>query len=108
MFPKTDRDPASLPMPLRFLAGGGVATRLILERDWSDHPLGSPENWPDMLKSNLSTILNSPESMILAWGEDLSFFFNTAYTPLLGPRLSWVNDVLPVFSSSLSESFPAL
>lgn len=84
------RDPASLPDPLRFLAGGGEATRLILERDWTGHPLGSPADWPDILKSNLSTVLNSPESMILAWGtEKMTFFFNETYFPLLGPRLSW-------------------
>ena len=84
------RDASSLPSTLRFLAGGGEATRLILERDWSDHPLGPPEHWPDILKSNLSTILNSPESMILAWGaDDLTFFFNETYFPLLGPRLPW-------------------
>ena len=51
------RDLASLPPTLRFLAGGGEATRLILERDWSDHPLGDPTSWPDILKSNLSTVL---------------------------------------------------
>jgi len=85
-----DIDGATLPPGLRFLAGGGAAARLILERDWSSHPLGRPEDWPDILKSNLSTVLNSPESMILAWGPDeLSFFFNEAYFPLLGPRLSW-------------------
>jgi len=84
------RDPAALPEGLRFLAGGGEATRLILDRDWSDHPLGTPENWSEALKSNLSTVLNSPESMILAWGrEELTFFFNEGYFPLLGPRLGW-------------------
>jgi PAS domain S-box-containing protein len=84
------RDPASLPPHLRFLAGGGEATRLILARDWSTHPLGPPEHWPDSLKATLSTVLNSPESMILAWGRDeLTFFFNETYFPLLGPRLSW-------------------
>jgi PAS domain S-box-containing protein len=84
------RDPSSLPAELRFLAGGGEATRLIVERDWSTHLLGQPATWPDILKSNLSTILNSPESMILAWGVDeLTFFFNETYFPLLGPRLSW-------------------
>ena len=80
----------TLPSESRFLAGGGEATRLILERDWSTHPLGEPDGWPDILKSNLSAILNSPESIILAWGErELTFFFNEAYFPLLGPRLSW-------------------
>jgi len=79
-----------LPPRLRFLVGGGEATRLILDRDWANHPLGKPSHWPDGLKVNLSTVLNSPESMILCWGrEELSFFFNEAYFPLLGPRVSW-------------------
>ncbi|WP_174297032.1 hybrid sensor histidine kinase/response regulator [Sphingomonas bacterium] len=85
-----DRDPAPLPEHLGFLAGGGLATRLILDRDWTVHPLGEPATWPDGLKVTLSTILNSPESMILAWGRDeLTFFFNETYFPLLGPRLAW-------------------
>ena len=73
---------------LGFLQGGGQATRLLLDRDWSAHPLGPPAGWPEGLKAALSLVLNSPESMILAWGrEELSFFFNEAYFPLLGPRL---------------------
>jgi PAS domain S-box-containing protein len=83
-------DSRELPRALRFLAGGGEATRLILGRDWSGHPLGVPETWPDALKATLSTVLNSPESMLLAWGrEELTFFFNDTYIPLLGPRLGW-------------------
>ena len=79
-----------LPGELRFLAGGGRATDLILERDWTDHPLGAPAGWPDTLKSTLSMVLNSPESLILAWGRDeLTFFFNECYFPILGPRLPW-------------------
>ena len=73
-----------------FLAGGGKATDLIVARDWSNHPLGPPEHWSEALKSTLSLVLNSPESMILCWGkEELTFFFNEAYFPLLGPRLDW-------------------
>ncbi|MEH3148313.1 MAG: ATP-binding protein [Methylobacterium frigidaeris] len=74
---------------LPFLAGGGEAARLIRVRDWSGHPLGPPEGWPESLRTALSLVLNSPESMILAWGPDLHFFFNETYFPLLGPRLSW-------------------
>ncbi len=84
------RDPAALPARLRFLAGGGAATDLILARDWTQHPLGPPEHWPEALKAALSLILNSPESMILCWEkEPLFFFFNETYFPLLGPRLEW-------------------
>ncbi|WP_294642495.1 hybrid sensor histidine kinase/response regulator [uncultured Aureimonas sp.] len=62
---------------------------MIRERDWTGHPLGPPERWPPELRSAISLMLNSPESMILAWGPDLSFFFNETYFPLLGPRLPW-------------------
>ena len=75
--------------PLGFLAGGGEAARAIRERDWSAHPLGPPELWTSEFRTALSLVLNSPESMILAWGPDLHFFFNDTYAPLLGPRLAW-------------------
>ncbi|QRE77879.1 hybrid sensor histidine kinase/response regulator [Methylobacterium aquaticum] len=75
--------------PLPFLAGGGRAAAMIRARDWSRHPLGLPETWPEALRTALSLVLNSPESMILAWGPDLHFFFNETYFPLLGPRLDW-------------------
>lgn len=75
--------------PLAFLAGGGEASRIIRERDWTGHSLGPPEGWPAELRASLSLVLNSPESMILAWGPDLTFFFNQTYFPLLGPRLAW-------------------
>ncbi len=90
MSPAEPLTAAPLEPSLRFLAGGGAATQLILDRDWSDHPLGPPQDWPPALKTALSLVLNSPESMILAWGEaDLWFFFNETYFPLLGPRLDW-------------------
>ncbi|MEP9400617.1 PAS domain-containing sensor histidine kinase [Sphingomonas silueang] len=72
-----------------FLNGGGRATEMIRARDWSGHPLGPPDAWPDALCAALSLVVNSPESMILCWGPELWFFFNEAYFPLLGPRLPW-------------------
>ncbi|MEG8039381.1 PAS domain-containing protein [Sphingomonas sp. LR60] len=89
----TDPSPTmadDLPPGLGFLAGGGAATKLILARDWRDHPLGPPQTWPSAFKTALSLLLNSPESMILCWDADeLFFFFNETYFPLLGPRLDW-------------------
>ncbi|MGU3666309.1 ATP-binding protein [Methylobacterium sp. A49B] len=74
---------------LSFLDGGGEAAAMIRARDWTGHPLGAPETWSAELRAALSLVLNSPESMILAWGPDLHFFFNDTYFPLLGPRLPW-------------------
>ncbi|MBO1079819.1 hybrid sensor histidine kinase/response regulator [Roseomonas haemaphysalidis] len=75
--------------PLAFLAGGGEAARMIRARDWSAHPMGPPQGWSESFKTALSLVLNSPESMILAWGPELHFFFNDTYFRLLGPRLPW-------------------
>jgi len=72
-----------------FLDGGGRAAGLIRARRWRDHPMGPPEAWPDAFVSAISLVLNSPESMILCWGEQLHFFFNDTYAPLLGPRVDW-------------------
>ena len=60
-------------------AGGGDMGRLIRETDWSATPLGARESWPMALKSSLSLMLNSPESMYLVWGDALQLFFNDAY-----------------------------
>jgi len=46
------------------------------------------EQWPASLRSALSMMLNSPESLYLVWGPELMFFFNDAYRPILGPRLA--------------------
>ncbi len=104
----------STPAPsddLGFLAGGGEATRLILARDWATHPLGPPAHWPVPLKTALSLILNSPESMILCWGrEELFFFFNETYFPLLGPRLPWAmgTPMREVWADGWDQAWPII
>ena len=100
-----------LPVALRFLAGGGRATELILKHDWTEHPLGEPAHWSDALKASLSLVLNSPESLILAWGkDDLTFFFNETYFPLLGPRLSWAMGApfAEVWADGLDQARPII
>jgi PAS domain S-box-containing protein len=88
--PMTTPSNLSAASALGFLDGGGDSARRIRACDWTGHPLGAPEIWPEGLRTALSLILNSPESMILCWDAgDLFFFFNDAYQPLLGPRLDW-------------------
>ncbi|WP_294280835.1 ATP-binding protein [uncultured Sphingomonas sp.] len=95
---------------LAFLEGGGEATRLILARDWTGHPMGPPQDWPESFRIPLSLVLNSPESMILAWGPDLHFFFNETYFPLLGPRLSWAMGARfdEVWADALEQARPII
>ena len=73
--------------PPTFPHAGGATAAEMRAFDWSATRLGPPEGWPAVLRFAVDLILDSPESMYLAWGPDLHFFFNDAYRPLLGPRL---------------------
>ena len=49
-----------------FLNGGGEMGELIRAKDWTQTPLGSPENWPNSLKTMVSVLLNNPFGMYIA------------------------------------------
>ena len=106
----TIANPPSIPPSAPFLRGGGEAARLILDKDWSRHPLGPPQTWPEGLQTALSLVLNSPESMILAWGPELHFFFNETYFPLLGPRVAWAMGERfdKVWADGLEQALPII
>jgi PAS domain S-box-containing protein len=67
-----------------FLEGGGEMGQLIRSKDWSKTPVGTPDTWPQSLRTTLSIILNSKFPMFLWWGEELTCFYNDAYRPSLG------------------------
>lgn len=67
-----------------FLAGGGEMGRLTRHYDWSKSALGTPDTWPQSLRTTLSILLNSKFPMFLFWGEELLCFYNDAYRPSLG------------------------
>lgn len=67
-----------------FLEGGGEMGQLIRSKDWSKTPVGTPDLWPQSLRTTLSIILNSKFPMFLWWGEELTCFYNDAYRPSLG------------------------
>ncbi|HEY3840718.1 MAG TPA: hypothetical protein VGL72_29300, partial [Bryobacteraceae bacterium] len=73
-----------LPPQLDFLAGGGEMGARIRAFDWSAHPLGAPEKWPQSLKTAVSLILNSQHPMWLGWSPEISFLYNDAYLHVLG------------------------
>ena len=54
--------------------------------EWHSTPLGPPANWPIALKVAVDLMLDSPESMFVAWGSELHFLFNDAFRPLVGPQ----------------------
>lgn len=57
-------------------------------KDWEQTALGSPEFWPQTLKSAISLMLNSSHPMFITWGPDLLFFYNDAYRPILGNKVN--------------------
>jgi hypothetical protein len=50
---------------LDFLADGGELAALIAAFDWKATSLGSPDRWPQSLRTTASTILQSPVSIVM-------------------------------------------
>ncbi len=69
-----------------FLSNGGAAGARIAARDWNGHALGPIDSWPPALRTALGMILGSSFPTFLAWGPQLSLFYNDAYEPLLGMK----------------------
>lgn len=60
--------------------------RLIAKKDWSKHPLGPIEEWPEGLKTPLATCLHSSVPMAIYWGKDMHVLYNDAWCPLFGKQ----------------------
>ncbi|WP_084681598.1 SpoIIE family protein phosphatase [Actinomycetospora chiangmaiensis] len=61
-----------------FAADGDVAAAMA-EVDWAATPLGPSRSWPQELRTVVRLLLTSRFSMWMAWGPDLTFFYNDAY-----------------------------
>ncbi|MET0497498.1 MAG: GAF domain-containing sensor histidine kinase, partial [Steroidobacteraceae bacterium] len=57
--------------------------------DWSGSSVGSPQGWPQALRSMVRILLTSRYQMWMGWGKDLAFFYNDAYQPTLGVKHPW-------------------
>ncbi len=51
---------------------------------WTATSIGSPETWPQPLRTALRLLLNTGHPMYLWWGPDLLCFYNDAYRPSIG------------------------
>ena len=47
--------------------------------DWAATPLGPPSEWPQSLRTAVRIVLTSRFAMWMAWGPELTFFYNDAY-----------------------------
>jgi PAS fold len=81
--PKPSLDVADL------FAGDGEMKGLMRAKAWAETPLGSPDVWPQSLKTVVQILLTSRFAMWMGWGQDLTFFYNDAYRPTLGIKHEW-------------------
>jgi two-component sensor histidine kinase/ActR/RegA family two-component response regulator len=79
-------DRSALPDKLSFIAGDGEMARRIRGFDWSAHPFGPPETWPQSLRSALGICLHSAFPTAIYWGPELRLLYNDAWAPIPGPR----------------------
>lgn len=68
------------------LAGGGEMGALMRAHDWSASPLGSPEAWPQSLRTAIGLMLKARQPMFVAWGADLTFLYNDGYVAIFGAK----------------------
>jgi PAS domain S-box-containing protein len=72
-----DASPPESTDPL-FAGRPGVA-RDMAAVDWAATPLGPPEGWPSALRGVVRVLLTSRFAMWMAWGPELTMFYNDAY-----------------------------
>jgi CheY-like chemotaxis protein len=63
-------DIAPARAPHRAQSAPGSMARLIRDRDWSDSPIGAPEQWPQSLKTAVGMMLSAVAQIVLFWGPE--------------------------------------
>ena len=68
------------------LTGDGEVGELMRERDWSSTPLGPVAEWPQSLRTTVSTCLHSRFPILVWWGREHVMLYNDAYVTLIGAK----------------------
>ena len=82
------RQPARQPgkrdaFPDLFLGQSELAG-LMREFDWDQTSIGSPNRWPESLKTAIRIILTSRQPFWIGWGDELIYFYNDPYKSIIG------------------------
>jgi PAS domain S-box-containing protein len=72
-----------------FLSLGGETGALMRARDWSTTPFGSPEDWPQSLRSAVSICLGTNYPIAIYWGPELALLYNDAWSDIPGEKHPW-------------------
>ncbi len=79
------RQPAAAP-DFAWLPDEGEMCARIRALDWAKTPVGPVDSWPQSLRIALGIVAGSRYPMFVWWKEQLTFFYNDAYIPMLGQR----------------------
>lgn len=71
---------------VEFLSGGGEMGQRIRAFDWGRHPLGSPEGWPQALRTVVRLMLTTGHPTLIFWGPEFYCLYNDAFAHSLGPE----------------------
>ncbi|HEU4903053.1 MAG TPA: PAS domain-containing protein, partial [Flavisolibacter sp.] len=74
------------PSSFSFLQGGGEMGALTRTFDWSQTAIGTPDQWPQSLRTSVSILLNSQFPMFVWWGKDLTTIYNDSYKIIAGDK----------------------
>ncbi|MGE6761632.1 ATP-binding protein [Corallococcus interemptor] len=83
------REPTLSALPASeepFIQQGGDMGAMMRAHDWSTNSLGLLEQWPQSLRTSVSTMLRSPYPIILFWGPELRMLYNDPFRPILGAK----------------------
>ena len=63
-----------LSLPYPFLSAGGKMGKLLRSKNFSTTDIGTPDQWPQSLRTTIGIVLNSAVPMMLFWQKELFFF----------------------------------
>ena len=96
-----------------FLQGGGELGKLIRAKDWSRTAVGSPETWPQSLRTAVSLCLASRFPINILWGPEAIQIYNDGYRVCCGDahpralgedyRITWAS-AWPVIGESFERA----
>lgn len=84
MPPGSISDPTELSRD--FLSGPSEMGALMRTIDWSSTRLGPIQQWPQSLRTSVSTCLNSRFAILVWWGPDLIMLYNDAYREIIAAK----------------------
>jgi len=68
------------------LQGGGEMGSIMRSFDWASSVLGPVDQWPQSLRTSVSTCLNSRFAILIWWGPELVMLYNDAYRQIIGAK----------------------